>query len=681
MGTVPYANDRYANRDDLGFDKIRSLLLRVLTQAPTPLTIGLFGPWGSGKTTLLRMIRQEIEQKRLHYQRTVWFTAWKYDREDALWRAFILRVLDALYPRDLDASECEELPREHCSRLSLSQMDETQRKVVLYLDRLATALYRNVEWEDGTTVNWLQAGKEMLKLTIALPLHFLGFEHFAEKMGIFPHLDRAILRRQHYLNHLSSIEQFESVFRKVLRLALGDEGRLIVFVDDLDRCLPEKAIEVLEAIKVFLDVEGVIFILGMDRAIIQQGLQTRYTSLLHNSEVFPISGDEYLEKLIQIPFHMPTPNAEQIKQYIHALSRESSSPSPFDPSPFNIGETTQQLFIIGSNHNPRQVKRVWNTLWLLHEIAKLQEKELDQLLLAKIVMIQLHWPELYRQIRSQPDLLPLLERRLLRRKGRKSDEEEDEQIPARLQKALEPWMIQNERNLKLEALLLHPLTKDKNGRIEIGRNFHSLEREDLLYYLHIGGRYSLLEKQERQLHTYRRPPPLYDEARRLFQKATAANPNDALSWQAWALMEKEAGNVEEARALFRKATEVNPPDAPSWQAWALMEWKEGKGAEASLTLCERALRHLRGRRDRAHLLVVKARVRAALGRDEEAETAFREALRLDGRNPHNHWHFANFLAARHRYGEANEHRCAILELRRAPRWMREKAQRYCKRRR
>ncbi len=172
-----------------------------------------------------------------------------------------------------------------------------------------------------------------------------------------------------------------------------------------------------------------------------------------------------------------------------------------------------------------------------------------------------------------------------------------------------------------------------------------------------------------------------DEARRLFRKATDADPRNAPSWQAWALMEQKEGNLDEARRLFRKATDANPTDAPSWQAWALMEWRRGEGAEAALALCERALRHLRGGRDRAALLVVKARVLAALGRDGEAEAAFREALRLDGRNPHNHWHFARFLAARHRDDEANEHHCAILGLRRVPRWMRAKARHYCKRRR
>ena len=46
------------------------------------------------------MLRDEIEGASLNRVRTVWFTAWKYDRQDALWRSLILRVLQALYPRE-----------------------------------------------------------------------------------------------------------------------------------------------------------------------------------------------------------------------------------------------------------------------------------------------------------------------------------------------------------------------------------------------------------------------------------------------------------------------------------------------------------------------------------------------------------------------------------------------------
>ncbi len=72
------------------------------------------------------------------------------------------------------------------------------------------------------------------------------------------------------------MEQFEGGFKQALELVLGTEGRLIVFVDDWNRCLPEKAPEVLEAIKLFLEVPGTVFVLGMDRAVIERGVEVRY---------------------------------------------------------------------------------------------------------------------------------------------------------------------------------------------------------------------------------------------------------------------------------------------------------------------------------------------------------------------------------------------------------------------
>ncbi|MDD5059345.1 MAG: SIR2 family protein [Sideroxydans sp.] len=72
-----------------------------------------------------------------------------------------------------------------------------------------------------------------------------------------------------------------------------------------------------------------------------------------------------------------------------------------------------------------------------------------------------------------------------------------------------------------------------------------------------------------------------EAARLLFRSGTDADPYDAHTWQAWALMEKEQGNVgkltEEytARWMFKRGTDADPHDAPTWQAWALMEKEQG----------------------------------------------------------------------------------------------------------
>ncbi|HHN94434.1 MAG TPA: hypothetical protein ENK17_06670, partial [Anaerolineae bacterium] len=139
-----YLTDYWTTTDYLKFSDFRPALVDLITTAQTPLTVGIFGPWGSGKTSLLRMLRQEVDEKGLPALRTVWFTAWKYDRHPALWRAFILRVLDSLYPR------------KNGVRIPTDLLPETQRAQVEQLDRLGRSLYETVEWEDlgRWAVNW-----------------------------------------------------------------------------------------------------------------------------------------------------------------------------------------------------------------------------------------------------------------------------------------------------------------------------------------------------------------------------------------------------------------------------------------------------------------------------------------------------------------------------------------------
>ncbi len=82
-------------------------------------------------------------------------------------------------------------------------------------------------------------------------------------------------RTKIYVEQVRSLEQFQDKFAKLIKSYVAP-SRLVVFVDDLDRCLPEKAIEVLEAIKLFLDAEGCVFILGLDQDVISRGIEMKY---------------------------------------------------------------------------------------------------------------------------------------------------------------------------------------------------------------------------------------------------------------------------------------------------------------------------------------------------------------------------------------------------------------------
>ena len=120
------------------------------------------------------------------------------------------------------------------------------------------------------------------------------------------------------------LEQFQDKFRTLVEQHVTNNGgRLVVFVDDLDRCLPEKAIEVLEAIKLFVDAPGCVFVLGLDQDVIARGIEMKYKELGEKKDgegkgQFTIEGMRYLEKIIQLPFQIPPVEQTDMGEFVEA---------------------------------------------------------------------------------------------------------------------------------------------------------------------------------------------------------------------------------------------------------------------------------------------------------------------------------------------------------------------------
>jgi hypothetical protein len=157
---------------------------------------------------------------------------------------------------------------------------------------------------------------------------------------------------ERYVEQLTSLEQFQDLFKKLLgRFHIGNERRLFVFVDDLDRCLPEDAVAALEAIKLFLDLNGCVFVLGMDREVVEQGIRVRYASF----EKVGFDARAYLDKIIQVPFNLPPLGSAQIDRYLGRLSSEAGS---------SAVTLCRNLIRAAAPPNPRTLKRVLNALLL-----------------------------------------------------------------------------------------------------------------------------------------------------------------------------------------------------------------------------------------------------------------------------------------------------------------------------
>jgi KAP family P-loop domain len=179
--------------------------------------------------------------------------------------------------------------------ISLEEAQQAQRE----LDEARASLYRSltVEERGGVKVNWwgalpLAADAALTALTAGLNrevAHAIGGKEVEGGLATalakwFKGKDTQeavkLIEREaseRYVEQLTSLEQFQDLFKKLLgRFRIGEERRLFVFVDDLDRCLPEDAVAALEAIKLFLDIKGCVFVLGMDREVVEQGIRVRY---------------------------------------------------------------------------------------------------------------------------------------------------------------------------------------------------------------------------------------------------------------------------------------------------------------------------------------------------------------------------------------------------------------------
>lgn len=446
-------NDQPTETDALDFTPYVETLADIIQTGNTPLTIGVFGTWGSGKTSLMKMVKKQLPNDFT----VAWFDAWKYDKEETLWRAFLLSVLTAV-------------------RKTIKEGQSTED-----LEYLETMLYRAVEIEKagGVTIDLAKLGGAVAKGGVQLALSFIPggavLSEFVKKVqelgaeALTNESTEAIQRERTkiHIEQVRFLEQFQDKFRTLVEQHISNKGkRLVVFVDDLDRCLPEKAIEVLEAIKLFLDAENCVFVLGLDQEVIARGIEMKYKELgarqdSNNQQRFTVEGMRYLEKIIQLPFQIPPVEQNDMGDFVHGLNTEW----PHEECP--------KVFAEGLGDNPRQIKRTINTFLTLWNLAEKRKNKLQGIIkpvrLAKLVAIQMAAPYLYTLLKEQHTLLRDIET-YLRIEVKEKVEKVQSKSPD-VDKKIESYVQLSEDLLNLLAknpvvrqiLLVHPADlKDAN---------------------------------------------------------------------------------------------------------------------------------------------------------------------------------------------------------------------------
>lgn len=177
--------------------------------------------------------------------------------------------------------------------------------------------------------------------------------------------------------------------------------RIVVFVDDLDQVRPVDALQLLEAIKNFLDVPGCVFLLALDYDVVQEGVAEKLGEALQRT-----SGKAVFDKIIQLPFEMPTASYS-LENYISGLLDSAQFPfaGEINASQPDLG-FFKDVALCTVGRNPRNIKRVINYANLLERIRERQGgKQLgrrDAQILFALVCMQVAWPELFRYFVNDP---------------------------------------------------------------------------------------------------------------------------------------------------------------------------------------------------------------------------------------------------------------------------------------
>jgi len=261
----PFRNDALERRPTVEF------LIRLIARAGGPFVLALDSPWGTGKTTLVRML--EAELKRQDFS-CIYLNAWQAD--------YVTDPLVAL----VSSIDRLEFGTESADASFKEHMKKVRRVTSLVAKRspVATANASTVgafDLEDGIELAAARlADKSVDDIVEAFQKEGVLLEKFRAELG-------------------KAIEQLP---------ALGKKSTLVFFVDEIDRCRPAFAIELLERIKHLFDVPNLFFVLSLDNKQLEAGVSAVYGQ--------DINAAEFLRPFIDLEYAIPV---IQSKQFVESL--------------------------------------------------------------------------------------------------------------------------------------------------------------------------------------------------------------------------------------------------------------------------------------------------------------------------------------------------------------------------
>ncbi|MGR3808537.1 KAP family P-loop NTPase fold protein [Pasteurella testudinis] len=397
-------SDTESKEDYLNFGEVSQIVTEILeTEAMLPVSIGVFGNWGAGKSSLLNLIEKQIKPDEWII---IKFDAWLYQGFDDARAALLETIASHL----IQASKDEETILQKSKNL-LARIDGL-RLAGLLAETTALAVglptFGLVSKIFGTAQNALDGIQDE---TESKQVVETGKEIVDSGKNLIKPKEKQTPPQQ--------IDAFRKEYGEILQ---GLDKKLVIVIDNLDRCLPANAIQTLEAIRLFLFLNRTAFIIAADEEMIRHSVAEHYKDLSYRHQI------DYLDKLIQIPIRVPKAGVLEIRAYLYMLyaihqklsteklenlrqfletnlqqSWQNQSLRP-EHTVETIGEQNNSTLLADFERanriasllanspniygNPRIVKRILNTIKMRTKIANKRQIPLDEAIITKLVILE-----------------------------------------------------------------------------------------------------------------------------------------------------------------------------------------------------------------------------------------------------------------------------------------------------
>lgn len=410
--------DNETKVDLLNNEAIATTIIGLLRAKPDhPVTIGVHGDWGAGKSSVLEMIEAGFADQ--EDVLCLKFNGWRFQGFEDAKIALIEGIVTGLVEKRPALKKAAVAVKDVFSCIDWL-------KVAKRTGGLALTAFTGIPTPEqiGAIVGSLEA-------LVADPAKLLTKENLSTAIDEA----KAVLKPGESKNVPEEVEAFRKAFDRLLK----DAGikQLVVLIDDLDRCLPDTAIETLEAIRLFVFTARTAFVVAADEAMIEYAVRKHFPDLPDSTGPRDYARN-YLEKLIQVPFRIPALGETETRIYVTlllagaevgendesygklisvareklkrpwtsggldaatvktALGRQAEKAN----NALALSDQIGPILASGAKGNPRQIKRFLNTLLLRERTATARGfgDDIKLPVLAKLMLAERFIPRLFEQI-------------------------------------------------------------------------------------------------------------------------------------------------------------------------------------------------------------------------------------------------------------------------------------------